>query len=114
MATTVDTQAVSPNILQLNVSASDTTPLSKTHAQLTDYCAQGPLKQFLTTLTTAQFNALNNDTRLRVTAYATAGSTPPAVRVAFGGGNMLFALSGSGSAAIKFELVSSIDGPKTP
>lgn len=86
MALVADDAKTSPHALRLVCSADGTGTGSFSQNALVAYCAEGPLKQFLRTLSTAQFNALNDDMRLRISI--TPVGTAVAVRAQFAAGTL--------------------------
>jgi hypothetical protein len=94
--------------LRYNVTA-DGTPSTdaKTQAQLIADCAEGPLKRFLQTLSTAQFNALSAN--LALTAEARPGPDSSSFGCTFSGGNMVVATEATTNGFLTLRYEHSLD-----
>lgn len=79
----------SPHELRYRMQGNDASPALITQATVVATCAAGPLKAYLSGLTTAQFNALLTDMAVDVDAYPAALANP--LRVAFLSGTLQIA-----------------------
>lgn len=105
MAMVVLNYDASPHALRIVCASSDTGTLALSQATLVSHCAQGPLRQFLQGLSASEFNALNDDMRLRISAAPR--GTAAVIRARFTGGNLNLQASGASDSCVTLDLAHS-------
>lgn len=86
MPTIFTQHAATPNAIRYSVGGTDATAGVISQAAVVADCAAGPLKQFLVSLSTAQWNALERNLAMTVTVQPTVEDNPLAAQ--FTGGNL--------------------------
>lgn len=103
MATTLVATNTTNNSIQFRITNTDATALTAiTQAQLIAACAAGQLKQFLTGLSTTNFNALNNNPALEIIVVGISAAVTAAV--SFASGSLTITPSSTAAAAPGFTV----------